>query len=448
MNRIKNAIPSWDRTKLIFALALPIMGGMLSQNLFNLVDIAMVGSLGNEALAAVGMGGMFVFLSQSLLLGGSAGVQAMAARRMGEGRDSETAVPLNAALMAVAVLGVTLSILLSLAIPSIFQYMSPDVGMRELSAEYVQIRVLVVSFVGFNFAFRGYFNGVKLSRVYMRTLVIMHCSNIVLNYALIFGNFGFEAYGARGAGMASAASMVIGSLAYFVQGWTLARRNGFLAGIPGLGTMKKVLSLSLPNSIQQLFFSGGMMTLFWIIGQIGTVELATAHVMINLMLVCILPAMGMGFASATLVGQALGEKDSEQARQWARDVALLAFLFISAFGLMLTFFPTQIMGFFVHEQNALEVGRLPLQLTGLFLGVDAAGLVFMNSLLGAGDSSGVMKVSIFAQWVLFLPLAYISGPVFGGGLLLLWILQGLYRCGQGLFFFRRWEQGNWTNIQV
>ena len=76
-----------DRSKRIMALALPIIGGMVSQNVLNLVDTAMVGHLGDAALAAVGFGGFATFMATAFITGLSSGVQAMASRRLGEGRE-------------------------------------------------------------------------------------------------------------------------------------------------------------------------------------------------------------------------------------------------------------------------------------------------------------------------------------------------------------------------
>ena len=73
-----------DRLRRIFSIALPIMGGMASQNVLNLVDTGMVGSLGDAALAAVGMGSFANFMSTAFITGMAAGVQAMSSRRMGE----------------------------------------------------------------------------------------------------------------------------------------------------------------------------------------------------------------------------------------------------------------------------------------------------------------------------------------------------------------------------
>src|SRR5210317_1414171 len=91
------------RFRRILTLALPIIGGMVSQNILNLVDTAMVGTLGDAALAAVGLGGFMNFMFIALILGVSTGVQVMTARRKGQGRFDDLALPLNAGLLLVAI---------------------------------------------------------------------------------------------------------------------------------------------------------------------------------------------------------------------------------------------------------------------------------------------------------------------------------------------------------
>jgi len=99
-----------ERRRRILALALPIIAAMTSQALLNVVDTAMVGHLGDAALAAVGLGSFVLFTCQAMILGLSVGVQAIAARRRGEGRLDETAVPLNASLLLILAIGPVLTL--------------------------------------------------------------------------------------------------------------------------------------------------------------------------------------------------------------------------------------------------------------------------------------------------------------------------------------------------
>jgi Na+-driven multidrug efflux pump len=105
------------RTRRILGIAAPIVGGMVSQNILNLVDTAMVGSLGKEALAGVGIGGFASFMAVSALTGLSAAVQAVSARRVGEGRESEAASSLHSGIVMALVVGAVLSLLLVTTVP-------------------------------------------------------------------------------------------------------------------------------------------------------------------------------------------------------------------------------------------------------------------------------------------------------------------------------------------
>ena len=421
---------------------------MISQNVLNLVDTFMVGFLGNAALAAVGLGGFANFMCQAVILGISVGVQATAARRKGEGRTQELAAPLNGALLVVLVTGFFLSAILLFLVPSFYPYLNSDPEVIEQGVPYLQARVAAIIFVGMNFSFRGYWNAVDLSRLYMSTLIVMHISNIILNYALIFGKLGAPELGALGAGIGTSVATVIGTIVYFFLGFRFARKNGFLSSMPSWKGIVDLVRLSIPNSIQQLFFSAGFTATYWIIGKVGTVELAAANVLINLTLIMILPAIALGLSAATLVGQALGRREPDDAYRWGWDVVRASYLLFIGLGLVMAVVPGPILGAFLHDAQALEVAKLPLQIVGLTIVIDAAGLILMNALLGAGATGRVMRVSIGMQWFLFLPLAYLAGPVMGYGLLTIWVLQSGYRGIQAVIFMVLWKSGQWRSIEI
>jgi multidrug resistance protein, MATE family len=243
---------------------------MVSQNVMNLVDTAMVGTLGDAALAAVGLGGFANFMFMALLLGLSVGVQTIAARRKGEGKLDEMAVPLNGGLLILLCVAPVFSALLYWAVPGIYPWLNADPEVIEQGVPYLQARVLAMFFMGANFAFRGYWNAIDLPRLYMSTLIVMHSTNIFLNWVLIFGNLGAPALGTHGAGIASAASTVVGLSIYLWLGFRHARGAGFLQRLPSRAQVFTLIRLSVPTGIQQLFFATGFVATFWIIGQVGT----------------------------------------------------------------------------------------------------------------------------------------------------------------------------------
>ncbi len=440
-----------DRLRRILTLALPIIGGMVSQNILNIVDTAMVSRLANSdaALAAVGLGGFALYMGQALILGISTGVQSSASRRKGEGRLSESAYFLNGGLFLVAIAAPILSLVLFFLVPVVYPYLNNDPEVVTLGVPYLEIRLLGTLFIGMNYAFRGYWNAIDMPHLYMSTLVVMHIANIFLNYVLIFGHFGAPAMGVEGAAWASVISIGLGTGIYFCLGLKHAAKNGFLQKIPESSALKTLARLSVPNGIQQLFFSAGFVATFWIIGRIGTVELAAANVLINLTLVAILPGLGLGLAAATLVGQALGRSDVDDAHRWGWDVTQVAMVIMCSIGLPAVLFPQWLLStIFALNPETLNVALWPLRIIGLTMILEAMGMVFMNSMLGAGDTHRVMYVATALQWLVFLPAAYIAGPVLGYGLLAIWVLQGGYRGLQAIVFTMFWQKRTWARVKI
>lgn len=436
------------RLRRILVLALPIIGGMVSQNVLNLVDTAMVGTLGDSALAAVGLGGFVNFMFMALILGVSTGVQVTSARRKGQGLVDQTAVPLNTGLAMVLATAPVLTVFLYAWLPDIYPWFNDDPEVVQQGVPYLRWRVLAITIVGCNFAFRGYWNAVDLSRFYMGTLIVMHSTNIFLNWVFIFGHLGAPAMGAAGAGLASALSTAVGLCIYLLLGLRHARSHGFLRQLPTGREVAGLFRLSLPTGVQQLFFSTGFVVLFWIIGQVGTRELAGASVLINLLLVALLPGLGLGLAASTLVGQALGRGHPDDAERWGWDVTKLAAALMAVIGLPIVLAPDPILGVFIKDPATMDVARLPAQIMGATMAIEAVGLVMMHALLGAGAARQVMMITICMQWVVFLPLAYVAGPVLGFGLLTIWLMQGGYRGVQAVILARLWRRRGWAEIQV
>lgn len=421
---------------------------MLSQNVLNLVDTAMVGTLGDAALAGVGLGGFANFLFSAFILGLSAGVQAMAARRVGEGRLGETAIPLNGGLLLALALAVPWSAVLIAFAPDYFPVLTSDAAVVDQGVPYLRARLFAMFAMGMNFAFRGYWNAVDKSILYMRTLIMMHVVNIFLNWVLIFGNLGAPELGAAGAGAASAIATVFGTASYFLLGRSYARDAGFMHGLPKRATMATILRLAAPAGLQQFFFAAGMTVFLMLVARMGTPELAATKVIIDLMLVGILPGIGFGLAAASLAGQALGRGKPVDAMQWGWDVVRMAVLVVGGLSIPAILAPEWLLSGFIHEASTLDIARNPLRLVAGFLFIDAVGMVLMNALMGAGDVRRVMFISTGFQWLIFLPLVYLLGPVMGFGLVVVFAAQAAYRGLQAVTFALMWKRGRWQSIEL
>ena len=424
------------------------MGGMVSQNIMNLVDTAMVGSLGDDALAAVGLAGFTAFTCAALLIGISTGVQATSARWLGAGRTKEIAVPLNGGLLLVLLLGVPMAVSLFFFAPHFFPLLSQDANVATQGTVYLQARLVGLIAMGTNFVFRGYWNAVNLSAVYMRTVIIMNVINIFLNWVLIFGNLGAPELGILGAGIGTTAALSIGSITYFMTAYRRSRAAGFLVGWPDWAMLRTLIRLSVPAGIQHVFFALGMTFFFWILGSIGTAELAAGHVLSNLLLLWMLLSNGFGLAAASLVGQALGAGDAEDAHAWAWQVVRIAMVCVGLLALPAVLVPDLFLGLFLRDPATLGLARLPLQITAITMALEVIGMVLMNAHYGAGHSRRVMVISLAMQWCFFLPIAFLMGLVFGLGLLAIWSVNIGYRLIQSGVFVWSWQSGSWAKVRI
>lgn len=420
----------------------------MSQNILNLVDIGMVGHLGDTALAATGIGSFSNYLAISFIIGLSAGVQALAARRLGEGRHSETAIPLNGGLILSLIIGAPLCALLYMAIPSAYSFLSDDPEVITQGVPYLQVRILSMVAVGMNFSFRGYWSAIHMTGLYLKTLLIMHTINIFLNWVLIYGNLGAPEMGVQGAGLATTISLYIGTALYFFFAWRHAQDKGFLHRLPSRSTLWQQFKLSLPSSLQQLFFSAGLVTLIWIMSQIGTAEVAAVNVLMTFHITAILPAFGLALAATTMVGNALGRGDTDDAAMWGWNVTALALVYGVSLSLVLIPLADPLLGVFLINPETRQLAYLPMILWALAIGFDTAGMVLMNSLIGAGDTRRSMWISVIAQWGFFLPFAYIAGPVLGFGLIGVWVVNAIYRSGQAVVCAQHWAGRHWAGIKL
>ena len=247
---------------------------------------------------------------------------------------------------------------------------------------------------------------------------------------------------------ATTISLYIGTALYFFFAVRHATDKGFLHQLPSRSTLWQQFTLSLPNSLQQLFFSAGLVTLIWIVGRIGTAEVAAINVLMTFHITAILPAFGIALASTTLVGNALGRGDKEDAARWGWNGGALTFVYGIILSLVLIPLADPILGVFLTNPETRRLALLPMILWALMISFDTMGMVLMNALIGAGDTKRAMWVSVTWQWIFFLPLAYVVGPLLGFGLLGIWVINALYRVGQALNVAWQWKGRKWAHIKI
>lgn len=275
-----------ELSRQVWRLAYPIILGNLSQILLGVVDTAMLGRLSPAALAAAGIGAIAYFLVISTLGALSVGTQALIARRHGEKNSVQCGQALDNSLALAFVLGGIFTLLA----PWLARFLSPALEsgpeMGRLLGAYMEYRFYGAAFALCNLAFGGFFNGIGRTRVRMNAAIILTAVNVLLDYLLIFGKFGFPELGVKGAAIASTLATALAFLYYIGVSLAKGYRARFECFRPSnidFTWVGRIVRLSLPLMLRSLVGMGGYLAFFWIVGRIGTVEVATSNVIRSLL---------------------------------------------------------------------------------------------------------------------------------------------------------------------
>ncbi|MCM8528740.1 MAG: MATE family efflux transporter [Lentisphaeraceae bacterium] len=420
---------------------------MLSQNLLNLVDSFMIGKISKEALAAVAAGGVITWLSASIVISLSTGVQQLSSRRYGEQRLDETAHPLNAGLITALLIGVPMGLTLCNFTEEIMRLISNDEEVVRLGSDYLYITFLGIPFNGLNFCFRGFWNGINKQKIYMYTLFIIHSINIILNYLLIFGKFGFPELGVTGAALATMLSLASGTVIYTLIAFSKIRSMGFFALFPKQ-VFSSLFKLSTSNAIQSFLYALSYNVIYKVIAQLGTNELAAAGIVINFALVFYLPGLAFGLVATSLVGQEIGRKDFEAANNWTKDISKLSSLILGIASIPLIIFPEFLLDIFIKEKEAVVVAIDAVRILGVSIFIEAQALTMMHALLGAGDSKKVMYISTLLLWIVYIPMGWLLGIYFDLGLNGIWTANLIVQISMAVIYTTLWKTGKWKEIRI
>ncbi|WP_330927059.1 MATE family efflux transporter [Candidatus Sororendozoicomonas aggregata] len=437
-----------QRAKTILHLGIPMIIAMVSQSLLNLVDAALVGPLGKNALAAVGAGSNALLVALAFVAGVSSGVQAQVARRMGTQLTHCAATPVNHGMVIAFVFGLPVSIFLCLIAPWIMQVYQVDPATKVDALLYFQIRVMTLTAAVLNLAFRGYWNGTRQPHCFLKNLLISHLFNAAASYCLIYGKADLPALGVAGAAIGTFLSMYLCALLNLYDLRRCALHHGLFTRWGNRLAFFRLIKLATPDSVQQVLFSLAIMLFFVIISYLGAEAIAISHVLISLSLFLILPGLGLGVSVTTLVSQSLGASKPDEALQWGKDGVVVAIIVLIVLGLPFILAPNFFLSWFFHDDHLLMLARLPLQLLCLGIIIDTAALVLSRALLGAGANRSVLVIRFFFQWCVLLPLVWLVGPVLGWGLSAVWGVQALQKFLSSLTFIIVWHQKRWIEIDI
>ncbi|HIA03183.1 MAG TPA: MATE family efflux transporter [Myxococcales bacterium] len=437
-----------ERCSHALGISVPIILALSSQNLLNVVDTWIVGQLGSLELACVALGSTINWVFCAFFIGMGGGVQAMVARRVGEDRADETIGVLNRSLFLILVAVIPLTLFVSIFSEWGLAATTSRDDILLVGDPYLCARLAGIPFVAANFSFRGYWNGLSLSRIYLRTLVFIHVINIGLTYVLVFGFAGIPAMGVFGAGISTTIAQALGTIYYCLQAGHVGPVKGFLKRGYQV-SIRSLLRLGTPVGIQSLLFSLGFLIFFTITERLGTQQLGATQVLVTMALISILPGVGFGLGGASLVGQSLGAGRVEDARYWGWLCMAMAAISVGLIGLgeALTA-PFWMNTFIATDPMAAQIGITPLRIIGSIMVFDVIGVVLMNTLIGAGATTTVMWWSALTQYGIMLPAAWYAALHTSYGLIGLWSAFAIYRVIFALSMVVIWKGNSWTKAQV
>ena len=433
----------------IMLLAYPVIVGMISHTVLNLVDTAMVGRLGDVALGSVGLGSFFILVTVLVFGSFHVGMQAITARRLGEKRHEEfERILLNGSFLALIV-GVAVSVAGFAFSSPIFSLLSDDPEIVHEGTAYLSIRSLSLFSMVMIFTLRGFVYGMARVRIDMIVSILVNLLNVVLNYFLIFGHWIFPRLEVRGAAIASAVSTIIGLVVYIVFVYYRVHRHLPTGRGPILSRslMWHITRISAPRALQSVSIFGFLIFLRFI-GEIGVGELAISNIIFKVFNLSFMVGMSVGTASATLVGRSLGEGDGNLAERYGWHSVGLGAVVMGLVGALFIFLPREIMGIFTSSTGTIEMGVVPFRLLGAFQLIDGVGIVLSRILQGTGNTTYVMMSEMFTVWIIFIPFTFAAVRLLGGNLVLAWWGLYLYVTVFASTMFVKFLRGDWKHVEI
>lgn len=431
--------------KALFTLAWPIILSNIMETAYNIVDAFWLGKLGAEALAAPTLSWPIVYLMISLGIGMGIAGTALVAQYTGA-RDQESANHAAGQTLAfLLLLAMILSAAGYLSARYILSLMGAEPGVLEKATTYMRIIFIGMpasfSFFAFTALLRGWGDTVTPMKLSFAAVSM----NIILDPLLIFGPSFFPQWGVSGAAIATVVSRssiaVVGLLLLFSGRVGLKLKLAHLK--PDLRMIKKIITIGVPSSIGQSGTALGFSVLMGIVAHFGTATISAFGVGNRIINVMMMPAMGLGQATTTMVGQNLGSDKRERAERivWVSIAIVMALLLFV--GVISFTFREGLIRIFIDDLEVMQRGGELFRLISFALPFFGLLSVMMGTFQGAGHTLYSMSFELVRLWALRIPLAYFLGWSLNWGSDGVWWSMALSNLGSGLFAFACFLKGGW-----
>ena len=421
--------------------------------LAGIIDTMMVAALGSYAVAAVGLTAQPKFIGLTLFIGINVAVSALVARRKGEQRQRDANEITLTALVMVLVLCVGVTALFVLLTPQLMSLAGSNEDTHEAAVVYFRIimggMVFNVLTMVINAAQRGSGN----TRLSMTTNLTSSVVNILFNYLLIEGHFGFPAWGIRGAAVATVLGTVVAAgMAVF----SLFRRSSYVR-IPRMlserlkpsrESLRSISRLAFSTSLENIAMRVGFLATALIAARLGTDEFAAHNIGMNVLGLGFSFADGMQVAAIALAGEALGAGRKETARRYGSICQNIGLAISVVLALLLFFGGRWFYGLYFREAHILDMGEKVSRYTMVIVLLQISQIIYTGCLRAAGDVRYTLVAALIGVAGIRTLSTLLFVNVFHWGLDGVWLGILCDQMTRFCLMTHRFRQGKWVNLKI
>jgi putative MATE family efflux protein len=454
--------------KITMNLAMPAIMEMTMQTLLGFADMAMVGSLGAVAIAAVGLGDTPIATLMAIFAALGTGTTALVARYVGAKEYDKAVDTARQSLIIGVFSGTLVSILVVMFASQIIAFMGADAEAAPYGIKYITYTGSAMVFLIISVIMGGVLRGCGDTKTPMYANGLANILNIIGNFLFIYHSANHvitipftdiainlftpgAGMGVAGAALSTAISRVIASLIilYVLFSGRAPIRFTFQDRYRiDIDTVKKIFRIGTPAAAEMLSMRVGQMLYGRKVAMLGTLMYASHRIALTAESVSYMPGFGFALAATTLVGQFLGAKKPEMSEKSGYEATKLALLFMTALGVALFFFPENFIRLFTRDPEIVANASACLKLVAVAQPFLAASMVFSGGLRGAGDTRYVMINTLIGVWGIRLLGTYILIDFFNLGLLGAWIGMITDLFVRGTLNALRFRSGKWKYIKI
>lgn len=436
--------------------------------LLGFADMAMVGSLGAAAIAAVGLSDMPMMTSMSFFASISVGTTALVARAIGaKKQDEANNVARQSLILSIIMSAIFVVLGLSLAVP-IVKLMGAEPDVVPVSASYLRISAWGFPFMVITIVMNGVLRGGGDTKTPMYINGVANIVNIVGNFFLIYQSRTMEiniplfnksislfipgaGWGVDGAGIATTFSRFVGFIVIMlilIKGGRFVKIDFKERWKIDTQIIKRIFNIGIPAAIEQFLMRFGQLLFSRIVSSLGTVTFAAHRITMTAESLSFNAGFGFALAATTLVGQYLGAEKPKLAEKSGFIAVKMGAILMAIAGVLFFIWPDYFLMIFTRDKEILDMARVCLRIVAISQPFLAAVMGFSGALRGAGDTRRVLVITLTGIWGIRLLFAYVFVVFFKWGLLGAWIAMSLDLIVRGILYFFMFKAGKWKNVKV